>query len=503
MSHLVRGKNDSKRALKYTIMVTGPSGVGKSTFVNCLLDTDLIPYKYQLSKSNREEPKVLSLLSATGAIDNAHALRSFNPSFNEFDETTMAIMSNKIEIIDDVDETKLDLTIIDTPGFGDNLDNVPCIEEIISFLKQQFDYVLSEETRIRRNPRFEDTRVHICLYFIEPTGHGLRELDIEVLKKLSKYVNILPIIGKSDSFTVSELAQFKKEILNDIKRSNIPIYEFNYDEDEDDQEIIEETKNLSKIQPFAVIGSREKKDNKYVRSYPWGSVDIEESSDFIKLKNCIFGSHLQDFKDLTTNFLYENYRTEKLSSVTQGERATISASNPSLSNLAALTAQAESEDFIKEEEQKPLTTSSLLASAADITKNQESVRSPSIPFNGDVNSSPIREVSEAIKRDNQSYIESIKNSPKIQYSPEPSRNKLRIMSETVPYVLKHENILSRQQRLQELEEKSAKELALRAAALEKKAAELKKREKLLRNASSSIKKEDTLTDLSSIIKNED
>jgi septin 1 family protein len=60
-------------------------------------------------------------------------------------------------------------------------------------------------------------------------------------------------------------------------------------------------------------------------------------------------------------------------------------------------------------------------------------------------------------------------------------------------------------KLQELEEKSARELALRAAALERKAAELKKRERLLRNGSitSTLKKENTFTDLSSIVKDEE
>jgi septin 1 family protein len=513
MSHILRGKHDAKRSIKYTVLVTGPSGTGKSTFINCLLDTDLIPHRYKQSRSLREEPKILSYI---GTGDNVHAFRSFNSAIADFDETTMAITSNKLEVSDAEDDTKLDLTIIDTPGFGDNLDNEPCIDEIIVFLKQQFDHVLSEETRIRRNPRFEDTRVHICLYFIEPTGHGLRELDVEVLKKLSQYVNVLPVIGKADSFTAKELADFKKNILNDVVKYSIPIFEFNYDEDEDDLDIVEDTRTLAKLQPFAVISSKEKVNGKYVRSYPWGQISIDEASDFQRLKNCLFGSHLQDFKDLTTNFLYENYRTEKLSSVTDEESKTskeISASNPSLSNLAALTAQAETEDKIKaEESHHALTTSSLLADGASFHTKPESEDSKSFKsqnsgssFRPDIHNSPIKEISRSIKRDNESYIESIKNSPRLQYSPEPSRNKLRIMSETVPYVLKHENILSRQLKLQELEEKSARELALRAAALERKAAELKKRERLLRNGSitSTLKKENTFTDLSSIVKDEE
>lgn len=62
----------------------------------------------------------------------------------------------------------------------------------------------------------------------------------------------------------------------------------------------------------------------------------------------------------------------------------------------------------------------------------------------------------------------------------PQRNQLRQISETVPYVIRHERILERQQKLEEMEMASAKELANRAALLEKKALELKAREKALK-----------------------
>ena len=39
-------------------------------------------------------------------------------------------------------------------------------------LERQYDDVLAEESRIKRNPRFRDDRVHCLLYFIPPTGHA-------------------------------------------------------------------------------------------------------------------------------------------------------------------------------------------------------------------------------------------------------------------------------------------------------------------------------------------
>ena len=44
--------------------------------------------------------------------------------------------------------------------------------EIEGYLERQYDDILAEESRIKRNPRFRDNRVHALLYFITPTGHG-------------------------------------------------------------------------------------------------------------------------------------------------------------------------------------------------------------------------------------------------------------------------------------------------------------------------------------------
>lgn len=45
-------------------------------------------------------------------------------------------------------------------------------KEIVGYLERQYDDILAEESRIKRNPRFRDNRVHALLYFISPTGHA-------------------------------------------------------------------------------------------------------------------------------------------------------------------------------------------------------------------------------------------------------------------------------------------------------------------------------------------
>lgn len=74
-----------------------------------------------------------------------------------------------------------------------------------------------EKSRLYRDPYF-DGNVHAVLYVVSPTGHSLTELDIHTMLLLSTKANIIPIIGRSDSFTVKELKDFKQRV------RRIPIY---------------------------------------------------------------------------------------------------------------------------------------------------------------------------------------------------------------------------------------------------------------------------------------
>lgn len=57
----------------------------------------------------------------------------------------------------------------------------------------------------------EDSRVHLLLYFFG--GHHSNASDFKMIKKLQKYVNILPVIPKADSFKESELYNMKMDII--------------------------------------------------------------------------------------------------------------------------------------------------------------------------------------------------------------------------------------------------------------------------------------------------
>lgn len=65
----------------------------------------------------------------------------------------------------------------------------PSYKPIVEFIDAQFEAYLQEELKIRRVLHtYHDSRIHACLYFIAPTGHSLKSLDLVTMKKLDSKV---------------------------------------------------------------------------------------------------------------------------------------------------------------------------------------------------------------------------------------------------------------------------------------------------------------------------
>jgi len=103
------------------------------------------------------------------------------------------------------------LSVIDTPGFGDYTNNRDSWMPIIDFIDDQHESYMRQEQQPKRQ-ELSDMRVHCCLYFIRPSGHTLKPLDIEVMKRLGTRVNLIPVIAKADTMTPTDLHKFKKRV---------------------------------------------------------------------------------------------------------------------------------------------------------------------------------------------------------------------------------------------------------------------------------------------------
>ncbi|XP_059045709.1 septin-7 isoform X2 [Achroia grisella] len=273
-----------KKGFEFTLMVVGETGLGKSTLINSLFLTDVY------DKDKHPGPS-LRVKKTVGV------------------ETSVVLLKEN--------GVNLTLTIVDTPGFGDAVDNSNCWQPIIDFVESKYEEFLNAESRVTRKAAPPDTRVHCCLYFIAPSGHGLKPLDVEFMQRLGDKVNIIPVIAKADTMTPEECKDFKEQIMKEITQHKIKIYDFPESSGEEG-EAADATRAVRSRVPFAVVGANTviEQDGRKIRGrkYPWGIAEVEnlEHCDFLALRNMVIRTHLQDLKDVTSSVHYENYRCRKL-----------------------------------------------------------------------------------------------------------------------------------------------------------------------------------------------
>ncbi|XP_036417362.1 septin 9a isoform X1 [Colossoma macropomum] len=272
-----------KQGFELNIMVVGQSGLGKSTLMNTLFKSK-VSRKSVMGTAEERIPKTIEIKSISHDIEEKGV--------------------------------RMKLTVIDTPGFGDQINNENCWQPIMKFINDQYEQYLQEEINIERKKRIPDSRVHCCIYFIPPTGHCLRPLDVEFMRRLSKVVNIVPVIAKADTLTLEERDFFKKKIREELRANSIDVYpQKEFDEDAEDRLINEKIREMI---PFAVVGS----DQEYQvngrrllgRKTKWGTIEVENIAhcEFAYLRDLLIRTHMQNIKDITSSIHYEMYRVRRL-----------------------------------------------------------------------------------------------------------------------------------------------------------------------------------------------
>jgi len=295
-----RHKIVAKRGAAFTIMVVGESGLGKTTFVNTLFSTTIKNYAEHRLRHKKQMDKTVEI-----AITKAELEEKF---------------------------FKVRLTVIDTPGFGDYVNNRDSWMPIIEFLDDQHESYMLQEQQPRRTDKI-DLRVHACLYFIRPTGHTLKPLDIEVMKRLSSRVNLIPVVAKADTLSPADLTTFKQRIRAVIEAQGIKIYQPPIEED--DEAAALHARSLMAAMPFAVIGSEKDvktADGRVVkgRQYAWGVAEVEneEHCDFKKLRSILIRTHMLDLIHTTEEQHYEAYRASQMETRKMGEARPRKLDNP-------------------------------------------------------------------------------------------------------------------------------------------------------------------------------
>lgn len=337
-----RYKIVSENGGTFTLMVCGESGLGKTTFINTLFQTTL---KQVDPQQRRHQP-----IKKTVEID-----------------VNRAILEEK--------NFKLRVNVVDTPGFGDNVNNKKAWQPLIDFIDDQHDSYMRQQQQPFREVKF-DLRVHAVLYFIKPTGHGLKPLDIETMKRLSSRANLIPVIAKADTLTAQELTLFKSRIRQVIEAQEIHIFTPPLDQSftsmdgttepldgegkgqsiagSRDSAALEHARQLIESMPFAIVGSQTKYDNGQgsmvvARKYPWGLVEVENDShcDFRKLRSLLLRTYLLDLILTTEEIHYETYRRLRLEGANNSQEDTSVPLNAPARKLSHNPKYKEEENALK------------------------------------------------------------------------------------------------------------------------------------------------------------
>ena len=245
------------------ILVIGRRGLGASTLINSLFSVPL--------------------------VDKARG--------NELTVSTNEIYENGV---------KLDTVIVTYHGED--------VDVVLDYLdKKNMEYFESEHGL---KAKITDERVYACIFLL-PLDEN-REKDVEMMAKISRKCNLIPVLPKADTFTSEELTEYKHKILKALKNSDVDVY-FPAMTDGFDQELAQEAYDIVQKYPLAISASESIYEYKggliRGRKYKWGFVDVanEDVSDFSSLRKILICTFLEDLIYHTEVNFYERFKRTRIS----------------------------------------------------------------------------------------------------------------------------------------------------------------------------------------------
>lgn len=268
-------RREMNRTYEFNLMLVGLTGVGKSTLVKSLFQDMIKP-----------------------------------------EETMGEAQLNEYSDLLEENGVKLKLRCIETSNF-DSHDS----EVYANYIDEKLaDYFVAQRRQSSWN--IQDTRVHCCLYMIQPYGKmRLRDEDLDAMRALHEKVNLIPIISKADTFNSIQLAKFKENILADLKMHGIKYFKFTHN-DKEDEERYKAVHQEAERFPFAVVAADEPtiidRRLRWIRETISGHIDIyDKRYDFDALAKLLIRHCMLNLIDSTHVKHYAKYKAELLDEAKQ------------------------------------------------------------------------------------------------------------------------------------------------------------------------------------------
>ncbi|VDM30614.1 unnamed protein product [Hydatigera taeniaeformis] len=203
-----------KRGFTFNIMLVGVAGLGKSTFLNSLFMTDIYNDEFPVrffALNVGYFYEYIKLLIVSLNLDIEFSIFDFQsaitctplpfhrqaPSARFYNDASIAasVASHTFSLMEQ--NVSLRLTVIDAPGYGEALDNSSCWRLLVEEINRRNANFMEAESRVQRDTTgngcggsggrlgvLPEDLVHACFYFLSPTGHGVRQMDLEAMRAL-------------------------------------------------------------------------------------------------------------------------------------------------------------------------------------------------------------------------------------------------------------------------------------------------------------------------------
>ena len=296
----IRRRKNARQMVQLNMLLLGPRGIGKSTFVKNLVGNIADP---QTAATEVDTTSTKDICLTRAHLEPPLEFRNRQFRIKKADESSVVLHITTCDVMEQID-------------------NSNTAKKIGTHIETQFDGFLADEVKVKRAKEFSrgatDKRLHVCLYFLDGNTNGLRRFEIELFREIHQLINIILVIGKADRFTSKQIEELKKNINNDVHVNEIELFSFG-DDYMDDIFISYGHSYIRDSVPFALICGDETEVQangsvSTIRKYPWGKINIcdPRNSHFIILKGILLESHLQELRDITYDVLYENFRTKRL-----------------------------------------------------------------------------------------------------------------------------------------------------------------------------------------------
>ena len=260
----------SVRSCNFNAMIVGSHGLGKTTFLSQFFGIPALRKKPFPTKSTNKY--------------------WYNEDICNIQVSTAKAVESDFTVT---------FTLVEVDCIGDSVNNTECHGPLVDLLEINFkDF----EDKLKDSVRalIDDKRVHLCFYMLEPLD-SIKAIDLDVMKAISRYCNIVPVVAKADLIDVNQIENIRRSMRDQMDTSNIMPYE--------------DKKNGCTAPFFVVLGPINNESLQEERNHPWGNLELRElaQNEFYKLQVFILERSIVYLKN-ETEFFYDNYRTTKLAS---------------------------------------------------------------------------------------------------------------------------------------------------------------------------------------------